>query len=315
MKIVVLDRATMGFDIQINKLADFGELTVHDRCSPSDTKNYISDADAIILNKVKLTREILETAENLKLVCVFATGYDNIDINAAKEKGIAVCNVPGYSTDSVTLFTFATALALITHLREYNDFVTKGDYSKSRSANKIEPVYHELNGKTWGIIGLGNIGKNVAKVAKAFGSNVICYTRTQRENYNCVDIDTLCKESDIISIHCPLTEKTKHLINKEKISLMKRNVIIVNEARGAVVCEDDIRDALKKEKIGGFGCDVYSEEPFTEEHPYFEIKHLDNVILTPHTAWASFEARSRCLDIICNNIKAFLCGDKSNRVD
>ena len=209
----------------------------------------------------------------------------------------------------------ATVLSLVSHLREYNDFVRNGSYSKSSAANKITPVFHELSGKTWGIIGFGNIGRAVARVAEAFGAKIIVNKRTPINDYELVDIDTLCSESDIITIHCPLNDGTRNLINKEKISLMKKNVIIVNEARGAVLNEKDIADAVINKEIAGFGCDVYSAEPFTSEHPYYNIKDFDNVVLTPHAAWGAYEARERCVNVICSNIDSFLSNEKLNRVD
>jgi glycerate dehydrogenase len=236
-------------------------------------------------------------------------------VETARARGVGVCNVPGYSTDSVALFTVANVLSLYTHLREYNEYVTSGEYSRSGIPNKLTPVYHEIKGKTWGIIGLGNIGKAVAEVAKALGARVIANKRTPVEDYECVDVDTLCRESDIITIHCPLNDESRNLINKDKIDLMKKDVVIVNEARGAVVNEYDITEAIKKGMIGAFGSDVYSTEPFSTDHPFYEIKDFCNVLFTPHAAWGSYESRLRCIGIICDNISAYISGDRKNRVD
>lgn len=315
MKITILDKNAMGDDTPYNILDSYGEVISYSSTLPEETIEHVADSDVIILNKVKITKDVIQSAKKLKLICVFATGYDNIDVKAAKEKGVAVCNVPGYSTDSVSLFTVTTALALVSHLKEYSRFVSAGAYSASSSANKITPVFHELNGKTWGIIGFGNIGKAVAKVAEAFGTNVIVNKRTPISEYNCVDIDTLCKESDIISIHCPLNDGTRELINEKRINLMKKSVVLVNEARGAVLNEKDIAEAVKSGRIAAFGCDVYSKEPFPTDHPYNEIKDFDNVILTPHAAWAAYEARERCIKIIGDNISSYLKGEFLNRVD
>ena len=293
----------------------FGEVVIYNNTAPDEIIKNIGDSDVIIINKMKITREIMLACKKLKLVCVFATGYDNVDVLSAKELGVAVCNVPGYSTDSVALFTISNALALYSHLKEYNDFVKSGEYLNHGLANRLIPVYHELKGKTWGIIGCGNIGSAVAKVAEALGANVLAFKRTKSEQYNCVDIDTLCKESDIITVHCPLNDGTRNLINSKKIALMKKDVIIVNEARGAVVNENDISDAIKNGKIGGFGADVYTNEPFGKDHPFWEIKDYDNVILTPHAAWGAYEARERCLNIIADNITSFFAGERRNRVD
>ncbi len=315
MKITVLDSFSMGDDLPLSMLQKFGELRIYESTEPNEREEHIADSEVIILNKVKITEQILLSAKSLRLICVFATGFDNIDITAAKRLGIAVCNVPGYSTDSVALYTVTTVLSLLTHINKYNEYVISGEYTKSGIPNKLTPVYHELRGKTWGIIGCGNIGTAVLKVAEAFGARVIVYKRTPSAEFNCVDIDTLCAESDIITVHCPLNDSTRGLIDKEKIALMKPDVILVNEARGAVLNEGDVADAVICGRIGGFGCDVYSLEPFGEEHPYTKIMKLDNVLLTPHAAWGAYEARVRCLEIIASNISAFYSGRTENRVD
>ncbi len=315
MKIVLLDRASIGFDTPISVLERFGELAVFDASSPEEAISRSSDADVIVLNKVKVTRELIENSKNLKLICIFATGYDNIDIMAARERRIGVCNVPGYSTDSVALFTISTVLALCSHLIEYNSFVKSGEYTASGSPNKLTPVYHDLNGKTWGIIGYGNIGRAVGRVAEAFGAKVIVNKRTPCEDATCVDLNTLCRESDIITVHCPLNDQSRSLINEDKIKLMKPQAILVNEARGAVLDEAAVAKAMLDGKIAGFGCDVYLQEPFPTDHPYSKIMKLPNVLLTPHAAWASYEARERCINVIADNINSFICGEMLNRVD
>lgn len=314
MKIIILDRIAMGLDTSFDELYKLGEVTVYDSTSPEELLKRSIDADVLVFNKVKITREAIENSKKLKLLCVFATGYDNIDLEAAKEHNIAVCNVPGYSTESVTLFTVATVTALASKLFEYSDFVRCGEYSESNSANRLTPVYHEISGKTWGIIGCGNIGTSVANVAKALGAKVIVNKRTPVSDFECVDIDTLCRESDVITIHCPLNDSTRSLINKERISIMKKSVILVNEARGAVLSEKDVAEALLEGRIAGFGADVYSEEPFRSSHPFYAIKNLPNVILTPHAAWGSYEARSRCVAIISENIKSFFDNKVKNRI-
>ena len=315
MKIVLLDRASIGEDTPLDILYSIGDVSIYEHSTPAETIERATDAEILIINKVKITRELLVGAKKLKLICIFATGYDNIDVVSARELGIAVCNVPGYSTESVALFTIATALSLTAHLTEYSDYVRSGEYTASGVPNKLTPVYHEIGGKTWGIVGYGNIGKAVGKVAEALGATVIACKRTPIDDLECVDIDTLCKRSDIISIHCPLNEQTRSIINKERISLMKDGVILVNEARGAVTDEIAIAEAVISGKIGGFGCDVYSTEPFGKEHPFYEIKGYKNVILTPHAAWGSYEARKRCIEIIAQNINSFLAGKSQNRVD
>lgn len=315
MIIKVLDRATLGFDIDLTPLRDFGSVIIYDETKPNDLFERIIDADVIIINKIKITKEVLDNANKLKLICVFATGYDNIDVDSCKKNNIAVCNVPAYSTNSVALYTVSTVLYLYTRMCEYKNFVTSGKYTEEGKANCLIPVYHEMNGKKWGIVGFGNIGKRVAKIAEALGAEIIVNKRTEVEGYNCVDIDTLCRESDIISLHCPLNESTRFLINEKRLASMKPDVILVNEARGAVVDEHAVAKAIKDKKIAGFGSDVYSVEPFPKNHPFYEIMNMPNVCLTPHCAWGAYESRKRALDIICDNINSFIDGKTLNRVD
>ena len=315
MKIVLLDRESIGYDTPLGGLLSLGDVEIYDSTSPCDIFERTNDANVIIINKVKITSDVIANAKKLQLICVFATGYDNIDIDAARRHGVAVCNVPGYSTDSVTACTISTTLALLTKLRIYNDYVVSGEYSISERPNLLTPVFHDVSGKTWGIIGCGDIGGSVAKVATALGANVITYQRHQHPIYPTVTLDDLCSRSDIITIHCPLNNESRSLINDTVIHKMKRSVILVNAARGAVLDEKAVASAIKNGRIGGFGCDVYSCEPFNSEHPYFEIKTYDNVLLTPHCAWGSFEARTNCINIICDNISQFYSGKTSNRVD
>lgn len=315
MNIVVLDYDAMGNDLSLSVLEEFGNVTLMRATTPENVAEHVRDAEIIVVNKVKITREVLECAPGLKLICEFATGFDNIDLCAARERGVAVCNVPAYSTDSVALFTVATALSLVTHLEEFSGYVRRGDYSASGAPNRLTPYYHELAGKTWGILGCGNIGGRVAGVAQAFGMRVIVSQRHTHPLYPTVDIDTLCRESDILSVHCPLNDSTRGIINSSRLSLMKRTAIVVNEARGAVLNEADVAEAVMAGRIAAFGADVYSVEPFGTEHPYYKLRSLPNVILTPHAAWGAVEARERCLGIIADNIRAFLAGDSQNRVD
>ncbi len=315
MLIKVLDRATLGMDISFDELSKIGKTEIYDNTTKEELENRISNAEVVIINKIVITEEVLIMAKKLKLICVFATGYDNIDINAAKKHGVAVCNVPAYSTDSVALFTVATVLSLYSHLTEYKSHVSSGLYTEEGKSNCVTPVYHELRGRVWGIIGFGNIGRAVAKIADAFGAKVIVNKRKRVDDYECVDIKTLCKESDIITIHCPLNESTRSLINEEMLKMMKKSVVLVNEARGAVLDEEAVANAVLSGDIAAFGCDVFSKEPFSKEHPYDRIKSLDNVCLTPHAAWGAYEARMRCLNIICENIRSFIDNKTLNRVD
>lgn len=313
MRIKILDAATLGEDICLDPLESVGEIVVYENTDLVKTPNAASNADCIIVNKVKMNENTLKLAKELKLICVAATGFDNIDLDYCREKGIAVCNVKGYSTDSVAQITLAMVLSLASHLPEYSEFVESGEYTKSGVANRLVPVYHELSGKTWGIVGLGNIGKKVADVAKAMGCKVIAYKRTPEVGYDCVGIDTLCSEADVITIHTPLNDGTKNLISACRVAQMKKGAIVVNVARGAVCDEISLCEAAEKGDIL-LGVDVYSKEPFDTEHPYSKIAKLPNVCLTPHMAWGAYEARNRCIAEIAENIRSFLKNEKRNRL-
>ncbi|MBO5105871.1 MAG: D-2-hydroxyacid dehydrogenase [Clostridia bacterium] len=314
MKITVLDAATLGNDISFEKWEKLGELTVYNTTPAEEVINRLLDSDVAILNKVKITTEVIAALPTLKLICVTATGYDNIDLSACKEKGIAVCNVKGYSTHSVAQVTLTLILALMTHLSEYQGCVKSGDYTKSGIQNRLTPVFHELYGKTFGIIGLGNIGKQVARVAEAFGCKVLCYKRTPDPDFNCVDLETLLRQSDIVTLHLPLSDKTKNIIGEKELGLMKKSAILVNAARGAITDEAAVAKAIKNGIIGGFATDVYSVEPLEKDSPLQKIKNLDNVILTPHMAWGAYESRVRCIEEIAENISSFINGEQRNRV-
>ena len=314
MKISFLDASTLGRDIDLSLYEKYGELNIYQSTAENEFNSHVGDSDVIITNKLKVGRHNLPTCPNVKLICVTATGFDNIDTEYCKEHGIAVCNVVGYSTQNVAQLTLATALSLMCHLTEYNRSVADGSYTRGGVANILTPVYHEIYGKTWGIVGYGNIGKQVGAVAKALGCKVIVYKRTPIEGEECVDIDTLCRESDIISVHTPLNDGTRGLISRERIAMMKNDAILINVARGAVCDEAAIADAILEGKLGGAGIDVYSKEPFSEDHPIARIAGLDNVILTPHMAWGSYEARVRCCEEIALNIESYIKGEKRNRI-
>lgn len=315
MRIKILDAATLGEGLDFSVLEKFGEVEAYPTTAYEEVAERISDADIVLINKIKINKETLCLAKNLKLVCIFATGYDNINLSDCNEKGIAVCNVKGYSTHSVAQLTILMALTLVERIDAYRDFVRDGSYTKSGVANRLIPINHELYGKTWGIIGAGAIGKQVAKVAEAFGCKVLAFKRTPDESLNCVSLATLLKESDIISIHTPLNDGTRNLIGKTELEMMKKDAILINVARGAVTNEADVANAILESKIGGFATDVYSVEPFPTEHPMAKIAERDNVMLTPHMAWGTLEARVRCLDEIMQNIESFISGGKRNRVN
>lgn len=315
MKIVVLDAATLGADIDLSPLYTLGEVTVYDNTTPDQVAGRVADQNVIVVNKIKLNESNLKDAKNMKLICLAATGYDCVDTAYCRARGIGVCNVPGYSTHSVAQLTVAIALSLGTHLTQYRSFVHSGEYTRCGIANRLEPVWYELCGRTWGIIGGGNIGQEVAKIAGAMGCRILMCRRKEDPNYETVDLDTLCAQADIISAHVALTEETRGMIGTEQIALMKPGTIFINVARGAVADEAALAAAILDGRLGGLGVDVYTAEPFGEDHPFQTILDRPNVCLTPHMAWGSFEARSRCIAIVAENIRAFQNGEKRNRVE
>lgn len=315
MKIVMLDAQTLGTGISFASIEALGTLKVYGNTAPEEAAERIADCEAVIVNKIRLGAHNLAAAKNLRLICVTATGYDNIDIEYCKSRGIGVANVVGYSTDSVAQLTAALVLELVMHLRSYTDFVKSGEYTNSGIANHLSPAFCELSGKTWGIVGMGNIGRRVAKIAEAFGCRVICTKRTPEKGLRTVGLEQLMSESDIITVHLPLTEQTRGIISGQMLALMKKSAVIVNVARGAVFDEEALADAVESGSIAGAAVDVYSTEPFGREHCYYRIKDMENFVLTPHMAWGALEARMRCIDEIAANIAAFIQGDIRNRVD
>ncbi len=318
MKIVFLDAKTVGEDIDLSIFKDFGEFIAYPTTKREETIDRVKDADIVITNKVIIDKEVIDNAPNLKLICVAATGYNNIDVEYAKKKGIAITNVAGYSTESVVQHTFALLLYLLEHLRYYDEYVKSGEYAKSEIFTHLDKPFWEINGKTWGIIGLGTIGRRVGEVAESFGAKVI-YTSTsgvkRKEKYPEYPLDELLKVSDIVSIHAPLNEKTKNLITYEKIKLMKPTAILLNLGRGGIVNEEDLAKALDEGLIAGAGLDVLEKEPINEDNPLLKIKKKDRLFITPHIAWTSIEARKRLVNEIYENIKAFLNGEVRNRID
>ena len=314
VKIVILDAATLGEDIDLAVFDQLGEVSAYPLTDRTEVGARIKDCQICIINKVKLDEEVLKDANELKLICVSATGYDNIDTAYCKKAGIALCNVAGYSVNSVSQLTLAMVLSASVKLDTYREAVANGRYSAGNVQNILTPIYHELAGKVWGIIGYGAIGRKVAMAAEALGCRVIVNKRTPVEDAECVDLEYLLKNSDIITIHTPLTEETRNLIGKKEIEMMKDGVHIVNVARGAVTDEEAIANAVESGKIGFFGCDVYSVEPMPKNHPFYRIRKLDNVCLTPHMAWGAHESRMRCVNEMCENIKAFFSGEIRNRI-
>lgn len=315
MKISILDAATLGEDLSLEMFQKYGEVTVYDTTRQDQVAKRLEGAEAVILNKVKLNSENLANAKDLKLICITATGFDNVDVAYCRDHGIAVCNVVGYSTQCVAQITVTMALSLLANLPEYNRFVCSGDYTKSGCFNRLTPVFHEIYGKTWGIVGYGNIGKQVARVADALGCRVLVHKRTPVSERECVDFDTICRESDILSLHTPLNEGTYHLLDEKHIAMLKQSAIVINVARGAVADEKALADAISQDRIGGLGVDVYSAEPMAEDHPFQAILDRPNICLTPHMAWGGYETRVRLMEEIAQNIDSFLNGERRCRVD
>ncbi len=315
MNVAVLDAATLGQDLDLSLFKKYGDLTVYPSTSPQEIEAHLNNVHVAILNKIKLGEAQLSKARDLKLICIAATGFDNVDVDYCRSHGIAVCNVVGYSTQSVAQITLTMALSLMTHLTEYTQMVRNGDYTKKGIANCLEPVYHEIAGKTWGIVGFGNIGRQVGAVAKAMGCRVLVNKRTPVEDWDCVDLEQICRESDILSIHTPLNDSTRGLMDDAHIRMMKPTAILINVARGAVTDESALTDAILENRLGGIGIDVYTTEPFPTDHPYQKIRHLPNVCLTPHMAWGGYETRVRLMQEMAQNIEAFLRGERRNRVD
>lgn len=311
MKIVVLDGyAANPGDLSWASLEALGELTVYDRSAPSEVPARIADADMALTNKTVLTREQLSNARRLKYIGVLATGYNIVDVDAARDLGIVVSNVPAYSTDSVAQIAFALLLEICHHAGEHNRAVHAGRWSNNADYCFWDYPLMELAGKTMGIIGYGRIGKKVAEIARCFGMKVVAYTRTPGAP-ECVSLDELLRVSDVISLHCPLFPETANLINRETISRMKDGVILINTSRGPLINDADLRAALLSGKVYAAGLDVATVEPIPADNP---LLGLENVIFTPHIAWATLEARTRLLDVAAQNAKAFLDGAPANVV-
>ena len=315
LNICVLDAATLGEDLDLTPLSAVGQVKTYATTAPEEVAERLVDCDMVLINKIKLGAHNLKWATRLKLICVAATGYDNIDVEYCRAHGIGVANVVGYSTNNVAQLTVAMALSLITHLPTYNRITADGSYTRGGVANCLTPSYHEIAGKTWGVVGYGNIGGAVGRIAEAMGCRVLAYKRTPVQGVTCVDLETLCRESDILSIHLPLNDATRGLIDAAHIDMLKPEAIVINVARGAVTDEAALAKALVDGRIGGLGVDVYSTEPFPESHPFYALRERENICLTPHMAWGSIEARRRCLQEIILNMEAFLRGERRNRLD
>lgn len=309
MKIVFLDAKSIGEDIDLSGFYALGEVEKYDYSSPAEAYERTKDADVIILNKVEINEASIGGAKNLKLVCVTATGTNNLDKEYLAQRGIEWRNVAGYSTESVAQHTFAMLFYLLEKLNYYDKYVKSEAYVGDTIFTHFDNKFHQISGMTWGIIGLGNIGRRVADIAKAFGCKVIYYSTSGKNNqpgYDRVDFDTLLKESDIVSVHAPLDENTKDLMNKEAFAKMKKSAIFLNVGRGPIVVEQDLCDALNAGEIAAAGLDVLCKEPMVHENPLRTIKDSDKLLITPHIAWASVEARTNLMNIILGQIKDFM---------
>ncbi|MDU3580583.1 MAG: D-2-hydroxyacid dehydrogenase [Clostridium butyricum] len=316
-KIVVLDGKTLG-NVDYIKLNEFGQVVYYDMTYGDQVAERISDADIILTNKVILKEEQLKNAPNLKLICEMATGYNNIDIKYARKNKIAVTNVAGYSTNTVAQHTFAMLLHLYNNISYFDEFIKSGEYSKSDMFTNLNMTYNDLCGKVWGIIGLGAIGKRVAKIAQAFGARVVYYSTSGKNvnpDYAQVSFEELLDKSDVISIHSPLNEKTKGLINYEALSNMKKDSVLINVGRGPIVVDYDLARAIDEEIIGGAALDVFDVEPIPQDNPLLGVRNKERLVMTPHVAWASEESRKRLFDDLLENISAFNRGEFRNRVD
>lgn len=318
MNIVILERHSVGTDVDVSCFDKLGNTTYYRNTLPDEVAERVKDADVIIANKSPLNEKTLKDAPNVKFIAEFATGYDNIDLDYCRKRGIHVSNVRNYSTEAVAQHTFALLFFLLEHLSHYDNYVKSGEYASQDRFSNFDIPFTELSGKTWGIAGLGNIGKKVGNIAKAFGCNVIYYSTSMQHKdseFKQVDFDTLLRESDFLSLHCPLTDKTLNLIDKNALSKMKPTAYLINVARGKVVNNHDLYQALVDGTIKGAGLDVIEEEPINDKNPLSLIKDSDKLIITPHLAWASTEARQRCVDYAFDNVKAFLDGKPQNLVD
>ena len=318
MKLVILERNSVGTDVDVSCFEKFGEVTCYPNTVAANTSERVKDADIILANKAPLNESTLKDAPNVKLICLLATGFDNVDLAYCKSRSIKVTNVVNYCTSTVAQHTLLLALALSEKIAFYDDYVKSGAYSAQDRFSNFDRTFYDLEGKTWGIIGMGTIGRRVAGLAQAFGCRVIFYSASGKStctDYERVEFDTLLQESDILSLHCPLSDRTRGLINQDALSKMKETAILVNVARGPVVDTQALYDALVTDQIAGAGLDVLEQEPMAKDNPLAQIKDSTKLIITPHMAWASLESRTRLVDEVVKNIEAFLAGENRNVVN
>lgn len=319
MNIVVLERNSVGPDISVDCFQELGNVTYYENTvTIEEVRERVKDADIIVANKSPMKEESLKDAPKVKLICELATGYDNCDLAYCSRRGIMVTNVVDYSTDMVAQHTFTLALALSQKLAHYDNYVKSGAYSAQDRFSNFDMPFYELCGKTWGIVGMGNIGKKVAGIASAFGCRVIFYSITGKSScteYERVDKDILLAESDFLSLHCPLSDLSRNLIDREALGKMKRSAVLINVARGPVVNNADLYEALVAGEIAAAGLDVLEKEPLQLSNPLSRLKDSNQLIITPHLAWGSVEARRRCVEGVYRNIQAFQKGEARNVVN
>ncbi len=304
MRMVLLDALTFG-DTDLSAFNSLGEVVVYQTTSAEEVQTRIANCDVIVTNKVVINAEHMSATPSLKLICIAATGMNNVDLNAAKENNIPVKNVAGYSTDSVIQHTFSMLFYLLGHSRYYDEVVKDGSYSRSKIFTDVSQAFSQVKGKKWGIIGLGSIGRGVANIATAFGAKVLYYSTSgvnRSEDFQRANLDELLKTCDIITIHAPLNEKTNNLLDYEQLLMCKEGATILNLGRGGIINEDAVARIIDEKDIS-FGLDVLSKEPMRENHPLLSVKNRDNLYITPHIAWASVEARDTLIASIVNNIK------------
>jgi glycerate dehydrogenase len=317
MKIVSLEANCLGDDVDLSCLEEFGEVTIYGSSTVEETPYRVKDAEVIVVNKVPMNKMTLDGARNLKVICITATGTNIVDTTYTNSRGITVMNVKGYSTDAVIQHTFALLFYLYEKMSYYDTYVKSGEYIKNDIFSHFDMKFYELKGKTWGIIGLGEIGKGVARIAKAFGCNVIYYStsgRNSNDEFKRVDFDELLSTSDIISIHAPLNDDTVDLIGERELRKMKESAFLLNLGRGPIVNELALTNALKANRIAGAGLDVLTVEPMLATNPLYEIKDSTKLVITPHIAWAAVETRRRVVDEVCLNLRTFLSGTERNIV-
>ncbi|MGE4398575.1 MAG: D-2-hydroxyacid dehydrogenase [Campylobacterales bacterium] len=315
-KAVFFDYATLG-GTSLEKIKKYADLEVYELTSRGQILARAADAQIVITNKVVLDEEILVALPKLKLICVAATGVNNIDLGACKKLGIAVANVKGYSTQSVAQIVFSSLFYMLSKVHKFDDYVKSGHYAKSPTFTCMEPQFCEIHGKTIGIVGFGEIGRKVAKIARSFGLKVLYFStsgQNSQKGYKRVSLDELLNKSDIVSVHCSLNEKTKNLIGQKELFGLKKDAILMNFARGGIVVEADVASALNEGKLGGYISDVFESEPISANSALLGVCDKSRLVLTPHIAWASVEARDRLVDGIAKNIRAFFDGKNTNRV-